>query len=232
MAIGGLKDTPRAESLYQEQVTARHVRADRLFAVLMVVQWLFAILLAVLISPFAWDGEVRAFHPHLYAAVFLGGAIAVAPFLLSVYRPGQFITRHVNVVAQMLFSALFIHLTGGRIETHFHVFGSLAFVSFYFDWHLLVTATIVVAGDHLLRGLLYPESVYGVANPAWWRFLEHAGWVVFENVVLTWSCLLGLREMRAAAERQILVESLTESEQAKNAALQMVLKELQPAPVR
>ena len=31
--------------------------------------------------------------------------------------------------AQMLIGALLIHLTGGRIETHFHVFGSLAFLA-------------------------------------------------------------------------------------------------------
>ena len=33
----------------------------------------------------------------------------------------------------MLWSGLLIHLTGGRIETHFHVFGSLAFLAFYLD---------------------------------------------------------------------------------------------------
>ena len=118
---------------------------------------------------------------------------------------------------------------GGGIETHFHVFGSLAFVAFYFEWPLLLTATLVVAGDHLLRGVFYPESVYGIVNPEWWRFLEHAGWVVFENVVLTWACINGLREMRAAAERQTQVEALRESEEMKNATLEMVLRELQPA---
>ena len=41
-------------------------------------------------------------------------------------------------VAQMLMGALLIHLTGGRIETHFHVFGSLAFLAFYRDWRVLI----------------------------------------------------------------------------------------------
>jgi hypothetical protein len=31
----------------------------------------------------------------------------------------------------MLWSALLIHLTGGRIETHFHVFGSLGILAGY-----------------------------------------------------------------------------------------------------
>ena len=46
-------------------------------------------------------------------------------------------TRYTIATAQMLMSALLIHLTGGRIETHFHVFGSLAFLAFYRDWRVL-----------------------------------------------------------------------------------------------
>jgi hypothetical protein len=222
----------RADQLFQEQRTARHVKADRMFAVLMVAQWAFALLLAVVASPYAWQGKVREFHPHLYAALLMGGGIALFPVLLATYRPGHLLTRHVIVVSQMLWSALFIHLTGGRIETHFHVFGSLAFIAFYFDWPLLLTATVVVAGDHLLRGVLYPESVYGIVNPEWWRFLEHAGWVVFENVVLIWACVNGQHEMRAMAERQTQMEALKESEEVKNATLEMVLRELQPSVAR
>ena len=71
-------------------------------------------------------------------------------------------TRHSIAVAQMLMGALLIHLSGGRIETHFHVFGSLAFLAFYRDWTVLVSASVVVAADHLLRGLFWPQSVYGV----------------------------------------------------------------------
>lgn len=228
----GSADTQRADFLYQEQVNARRVKADRMFAVLMIAQWAFAIVLAFLVSPYAWAGKVREFHPHVYAALFMGGGISVFPVLMAIYFPGRTVTHHVMAASQMLWSALFIHLTGGRIETHFHVFGSLAFVAFYVEWRLLLTATVVVAGDHLLRGLVYPESVYGIANPEWWRFLEHAGWVVFEDIVLAWSCVTGLKEMRATALRQAEVESLRESEEAKSAALEMVLRELQPASIR
>ena len=89
----------------------------------------------------------------------------------------------------MLMGALLIHLTGGRIETHFHVFGSLAFLAFYRDWRVLVPATIVVALDHMLRGMFWPQSVYGVLVASQWRWVEHAAWVVFEDVFLVVSCL-------------------------------------------
>jgi hypothetical protein len=67
----------------------------------------------------------------------------------------------------MLMSALLIHLTGGRIETHTHIFGSLAFLAFYRDPAVFIPATLVVLADHLLRGIYSPESAYGVTVTTW-----------------------------------------------------------------
>ena len=220
----------RAGELFDEHQQRIHTHTDRVFAWVMVFQWFLGIAFALWISPKTWEGAVGSTHVHVWAALFLGGAITAFPVALARLRPGAESTRHAIAAGQMLTSALLIHLTGGRIETHFHVFGSLAFVAFYFDWKVLLTATAVVAGDHLLRGMLYPESVYGIANPEWWRFLEHAGWVVFEDVVLAWSCVIGLKEMKGIAFRQAEVEALKEREEAKSAALEMVLRELQPSP--
>src|SRR6185503_8886845 len=119
-------------------------------------------------------------------------------------------------MAQMMMSALLIHLTGGRIETHFHVFGSLAFLAFYRDWGVLIPATVVVALDHMLRGLFWPQSVYGVLVASEWRFLEHAAWVVFEDVVLVMSCLRGTAELRQIAIRTAAIERVNK-EQARQA---------------
>jgi signal transduction histidine kinase len=99
----------------------------------------------------------------------------------------------------MLYSALLIHLTGGRIETHFHVFGSLAILAFYRDWRVFIPATVVIAADHLIRGIFWPESVFGVLVASPWRAFEHAGWVVFEDVFLIWGCVTTVREMQQSA---------------------------------
>ena len=115
-------------------------------------------------------------------------------------------TRYTIATAQMLMSALLIHLTGGRIETHFHVFGSLAFLAFYRDWRVLLPATVVVAADHALRGLFWPESVYGLLTVSSWRWLEHAAWVLFEDVFLVMSCLRGTHELRQIADRTATLE--------------------------
>jgi len=177
-------------------------RTDRLFFILLGVQWLVGILFALVISPHAWSGANSSIHPHVYAAVLLGGACSFFPMILIWRLPGQAVTRQAVAIGQVCFSSLLIHLTGGRIESHFHVFGSLAFLACYRDWRVLPTATVIVAVDHLLRGLWYPESVYGVAFTTPWRSLEHAGWVLFEDVVLVWACLAARRDMAKICERE------------------------------
>jgi PAS domain S-box-containing protein len=198
----------RAGILRSEYQLKLWKQTDRMFAVLLLFQWFAAIAMAVWLSPTAWEGLDRHIHPHIWAAVFLGGVIAIYPIVLVILRPGETITRYTIAIAQMLHSALLIHLSGGRIETHFHVFGSLAFLSFYRDWRVLVPATIVVALDHALRGMFWPESVFGVATVSQWRWVEHAGWVVFEDIILVWSCLRGAKELGILALRQAELETI------------------------
>jgi PAS domain S-box-containing protein len=196
----------RAEELLKEHQRSIYRRTDRLFAILMGAQWIAAILLAVCVSPLTWTGAMSAIHPHVWAALGVGSLITIFPVALVLTRPGEAVTRHAIAVGQSLWSALLIHLTGGRIETHFHVFGSLAFLAFYRDWRVLLTGTVVVAADHFLRGLYWPESVYGIVIASQWRWLEHAGWVIFEDIVLVKACLRGVGEMREIASRQAETE--------------------------
>src|SRR6266567_8920046 len=192
----------RANELFIEHQQEIFKRTDRMFLVLMPIQWLAGIAVAYWISPKAWAGQTSHTHPHILAAVFLGGAISVFPIILALTRPGEALTRYTLAVGQMLMGALLIHLCGGRIETHFPVFGSLAFLSFYRDWRVLVPATIVVAADHALRGLFFPQSVFGILAASPWRWVEHAAWVIFEDVILVKMCIQSAQEMREIARRQ------------------------------
>jgi two-component system sensor histidine kinase/response regulator len=176
----------------------------------MVVQWAGAIIAAALISPRAWAGVYSQTHIHVWAALFLGGAIVVFPLLLVYLMPGSAPTRHAIAAAEMLMSGLLIDLTGGRIETHFHIFGALAFLSFYRDWRVLVTASIVTAADHFLGSLFFPLSLYGVAIVQPWRWMEHAGWVLFTDFFLIISVVQSRREMALVAERQAKVEDVNQ----------------------
>jgi signal transduction histidine kinase/DNA-binding response OmpR family regulator len=208
----------RAESLFHESMVANYKRIDRLFAGLMCFQWIAAVIAALIISPHAWEGSAVHVHIHVWAAIFLGGVITVFPVALTFLRPGEAITRHTIAVAQMLMSALLIHLSGGRIETHFHVFGSLAFLAFYRDWRVFIPATIIVAIDHFVRGVFWPQSVFGILAPSPWRWVEHAAWVLFENVFLIKSCLQATKETREIAEKQAELEATREAAEAASRA--------------
>jgi signal transduction histidine kinase len=211
--------TPRAAELFAEYQQDIYRRTDRLFAILMVLQWIAGIVFALWVSPRAWSGTASRTHLHVWAAVVLGGAICLFPALLGAFRAGEASTRYTIAVAQMLMGGLLIHLTGGRIETHFHVFGSLAFLAFYRDWRVLVPATIVVGLDHMLRGLFWPQSVYGVLVASQWRWLEHVAWVSFEDVFLFVSCRSAVADMKETAMRTAALEQEVRTrQQAENDA--------------
>ena len=200
-------NSERAEELFQQHRRRIFRDTDKLFARLMLFQWVACIVIALVVSPRTWDGEASQIHIHVWSALLIGGAISLFPVWMTRVWPGSVATRNVIAVAQMLMSALLIALTGGRIETHFHVFGSLVVLSFYRDWRVLVPATVVVGLDHFLRGVYLPYSVYGVLSASPWRSLEHAGWVVFENVFLVISCFRSIREMRFIANRTASLEA-------------------------
>jgi PAS domain S-box-containing protein len=179
-----------------------------MFAVLMVLQWLGAIIAALAISPRTWNGSESHVHPHVWLALYLGGALASLPVYLAWKFPGRTFTRHVIALAQIMFSSLLIHVSGGRIETHFHVFGSLAFLAFYRDWKVLVPATVFVALDHFVRGVFWPQTVFGITTAAPWRWLEHAAWVIYEDVFLFIACTGGVRDMWSSAVRTAELERM------------------------
>ena len=200
--------TPLEREIFDRHLAVVQASTSRSFGGLLLAQWLLAVTISVVVSPYSWDGGVRHVHLHVWIAIVVGGVINALPLMLLRKRPSWWLTRQSVAVAQMLWSGLLIHVTGGRIETHFHIFGSLAFLAFYRDWRLLPTATLVVVADHVARGLLWPESVYGVSNPEWWRFLEHGAWVLFESVVLALGCLRLIDEMHVSAGREAELEAL------------------------
>jgi PAS domain S-box-containing protein len=201
----------RAEELFEQHRQEIARNTDRLFGRLMFFQWLAGILIALFGAPLTLGGQSSQTHINLWAAVFLGGAISIFPIWLTRAWPGATINRYVISVAQMLMSALLLSLTGGRIEAHFHVFGSLVILSLYRDWRVLIPATVVVAVDHFLRGIYWPDSVDGVLAASLLRSLEYASWVIFEDVFLVISSLLSIREMRSVANRTAALEASEQS---------------------
>ncbi|MFO0941523.1 MAG: ATP-binding protein [Pirellulales bacterium] len=214
---------PFGHAKFQSHLKSIQVRTDRIFAVLMLLQWVGGIVLALVVSPRAWAGTDSYVHPHLMMAIFGGGILASLPIAMTLFWSGHSWTRKVVACSQVLFSSLLIHLSGGRIETHFHVFVSLAFLAAYRDPHVLAPATLIVAIDHLVRGLWFPESVFGIATASEWRWLEHAAWVIFEDLILLASILQSRRFMWDLSfhtvwleQREVQLEQAIESAEKAN----------------
>src|ERR1044071_8584909 len=96
----------RAEELFQQHRRQIFRQTDQLFAKLMLFQWLFCIIIALLVSPRTWDGASSQVHIHVWAALLIGGAISLFPVWLTRVFPGAVATRYIIAVAQMLMSAL------------------------------------------------------------------------------------------------------------------------------
>ena len=210
----------RAQTLFTEYRQENYRHNDRLFAYIMAVQWVAAVVLAIVVSPRTWSGAMAETHLHVYAAVGLGGLITALPVAMAWTRPGNRLTRHLIAAGQLMMSGLLIHLTGGRIETHFHVFVSLAVLANYQDWRVLITGATVAAVDHLVRGIVWPESLFGIVTTEEFRIFEHAFWVVLEVAVLTLNCRRNTTEKRQRAEQEAESEARAEEAEALTAELE------------
>ena len=190
----------RVDALVRADHSRLAATIDRGLAILLTIEALATVLLAWLYTPYAWAGTSVASHTHVVAALLLGGGSTASVWYFVRTQAGAALTRHVVAAAFMLMSALFIHVGGGRIEVHFAVFVSLAYLAAYRDMKVLLTGMVTIAVDHLGRGLLLPRSVFGTDTVDVLRVLEHAGYVVLEVSVLVLVCRMAMAEMRRVAQ--------------------------------
>jgi PAS domain-containing protein len=109
--------------------------------------------------------------------------LCVPPILFSRAAPYAWWSRQFVAVCQMAWSTLFMWLLEGRPEAQFHMFVSLAFLSFYRDRKVLLTATLAGIAYPVVRILALPDS-FAIGASAWWRVFDHSVWIVLEAVVL------------------------------------------------
>jgi len=200
---------PRARTLFAERRAEVCGRIDQLFVALMVLQLIGICGAAIWIAPHTWIAR-HSMLWHTRGAMAAGFLVTCIPTGMALLRPSVPLTRHVVAMSQMLVSSLLIHLTGGRIETHFHIFGSLALLSFYRDWRVFATATAVIIADHFGRGVWWPESIFGLPDAGPWRWLEHASWVIIEVTFLANAAFHIELEMRQDAVQRAQLESTNE----------------------
>jgi methyl-accepting chemotaxis protein len=105
-------------------------------------------------------------------------------------------------VALLLYSAGLIHLTGGLVEMHFHVFVSLVLVATYRDWRPYALALAFVVLHHAGFTWISPHAVFshaaGQAHPLRWALI-HAGFVLAETIAVMFVWADGEHDRRRLA---------------------------------
>jgi signal transduction histidine kinase/CheY-like chemotaxis protein len=183
----------RSLTLLSRYLDKIYTQGNFFFCCLLLSQWIAGIALAFFMAPHNPDGKFEV-HSSVWTFFIWGGILAVLPVTTAIRYPRNPLTRHLIAISQMLFSVLYIYLSGERIETYFHVFGSLALLAMYRDWKVIVSATLVIACDHFLRGVF------------WQAFL----WISFEDSILILACKKLVSELTSIAESQAMLESTKE----------------------
>src|SRR5207248_6478116 len=114
---------------------------------------------------------------------------AVGPALVAVvayaFFRGTRWFRVAGAVLLMLYSGVLIHLGGGLIEWHFHVFVAMALLLIYYDWLPIVAAAATIALHHILLDEILPTAVFNHGDaPVRGIVVMHAVFVVLHTGVL------------------------------------------------
>jgi methyl-accepting chemotaxis protein len=178
-----------ADPSFQGVVHAGWQQGDRMLGTVLAAHFPLSVILAVISG--SW-----------IPALVIGGGTSGLAWFLTRQRPGALGTRLFVGAAFMIYSGLLIHQSGGLIEMHFHIFGSLAFLLVYRDWRVPVVAAAVIATHHVAFHLLQTSGVPVYVFPpemghGWGLVFLHAAFVVYETVVLVFMSL----NLRAEADQ-------------------------------
>ncbi len=146
------------------------------------------VFLVLLWGLFLFSLALAPWHDTFLVAFLVGLPAAILPSVLIFTAPQALATRLCVAAALMVFCALNIHQAWGMVELHFGLFVMLAFLLFYQDWRVILTAALVVAVHHLSFNFLQ-EAGYGVVcftKPSLTLVLIHAAYVVLEAGMLSY----------------------------------------------
>lgn len=108
-------------------------------------------------------------------------AVVLPVALMQVFQPTHAILPAMVGFATMCMSALLIHLQGGMIEMHFHIFVGLAALTAYGLLSPVLTATVTVAIHHIAFFFFLPKSVFNY-DATFGIVALHAAFVIIETI--------------------------------------------------
>lgn len=126
-----------------------------------------------------------SFNTGMFLAIFGGLVISSLPLALTFFTQHYRLSAIANGVALMFFSGLMIHLSKGMIETHFHIFVSLAVMIVFANPFVILAAAATIAVHHISFFFLLPSSVFNY-QASFTILLVHAGFVILQTVPCMW----------------------------------------------
>lgn len=180
----------------------------------------------VLLVQLILSGIIGLYTDTLVLGLGFGLVIVLPAIILGFTSPSTVLTKHVVAMATQLMAALHIQQTMGMTEMHFQVFVILAFLSFFRDWKVVVTGTVVIAVHHV-GGFLVQHTggglvVFEDTTPAFTLLVIHASFAIVECVVLAFVA----HKSRKEADAAMLLESTIEKIIGKDGKIYLTQSEL------
>lgn len=111
----------------------------------------------VMPSPFGW--RVIS-HEAGLIALLVGTFATLAPIIFYRRIKNHFLWRLLLAAALLTYSYLFVFISGGAIEMHFHFFIVMAFMSLYADWRIGWYMFGLITINHLVLNIGWPGLLY------------------------------------------------------------------------
>ncbi|MCK4842967.1 MAG: hypothetical protein KAT04_13985 [Methylococcales bacterium] len=163
------------------------------------------VMFGVIVVLFLFSLALAGWHDTWKEALTIGTVAAIIPIVLIFLAPGSLLTRLAVAISFMIFSALEIQQGKGLIELHFGIFVLLAFLLYYRDWVVIVTAAGIIAIHHLLfnylQGAGYPVYVFA-SGASLTMVITHAAYVIFESALLIYMAKQSKKEAVRNVELQ------------------------------
>ncbi len=193
---------PRADERLARELQDGRVRLDKQVFWGLLAQW-GLVLVAVLASS---AGNNFAGTDVLYAAMLVNGVLSARPLWLTLRAPGERQTRMTVAICQGLISTLLLFATGGRPETHLHLFVWLVVLAGYRDSAVLLASVVAAIVSHGVVALVVATPDLGIAATS--HLVEHAVWLAVETACLTTFIRVRVQAMSDLARREAALESL------------------------
>lgn len=145
--------------------------------------------------PFIYFFIPSGFGTHFQGAVPATLAV-IASFFSYKAAKGSLLSRAVISISFMVMSMVIIMQQFGKLEMHFHIFASLAFLIIWRDWRAVLIGAGTIAIHHAASVPLQLSSASFAGVPYiayaqscdWYTFLIHATFVILESAVLIFFC--------------------------------------------